>query len=290
MPDKLNTRRDRRAAPTCPTTPRAAKRPRGRPRGQTLPPPLAFPAALLPPAAATRVIPQGTGLAGSDTANAARAAKAVLCLPTPDWLAHRLTVAGAAAALALFQDAACGPGVVPWRGGLAASAEGWFNRMVAVPVHARSISVAGAHSLADQLRDALAARHALACAAARQRACPLDLHALIPVPADLLDQGADDPRAIAWLWAHWGTTWPLRHVTAQPTGATGATGAAVRRRLQDGQGRVVFRFHAADWSPWPALLAIRARWPALRFDLQPDYGPQPESGPVPPPPKPPAVD
>lgn len=198
-----------------------------------------------------------------------------MCLPNPDWLAHRLTVAGPAAALAVFQDAAAGPGVVPWRNGLAAAAEGWFNRMVAVAVHARSISVAGAHSLAEQVRDALTARYALACAAARVRACPLDLHALIPVPADLLDQGPDDPRAIAWLWAHWGTTWPLRHVAARPT-----TGAAVRR-LPDGQGGVVFLFHAADWSPWPALLTIRPRWPELRFDLRPDYGPEPAPGPVP---------
>jgi hypothetical protein len=271
MPDSLNMIRSRRATPTRP-----AKRPRGRPRHQTLPPPLPFPAALLLPAGAPRV-PQGKtgGQGGSDTASSAGAAQAVMCLPNPDWLAHRLTVAGPAAVLAIFQDAAAGPGVVPWRNGLAAAAESWFNRMVAVPVHARSISVAGAHSLADQVRDALAARHALACDAARVRACPLDLHALIPVPADLLDPGPDDPRAIAWLWAHWGTTWPLRHVTARPAGA------AVRRRLPDGHGGVVFRFHAADWSPWPALLSMRDRWPELRFDLQPDYGPEPAAGPVP---------
>jgi hypothetical protein len=212
---------------------------------------------------------------GGDQAVTTGAAAAVLCLPNPDWLAHRLTVAGPAAALAAFQDAAAGPGVLPWQNGLAAAAEGWFNRMVAVPVHARSISIAGAHSLAEQLRDALAARHALAGDAARVRASPLDLHALIPVPAALLGQGPDDPDAITWLWAHWGTTWPLRHVTARPAGA------AVRRRLPDGHGAVVFRFHAADWSPWPALLAIRARWPVLRFDLQPDYGAESASGPVP---------
>ena len=281
MPDPLNPIRGRRAAPTRP-----AKRPRGRPRHQTLPPPLPFPAALLPPGGTTRVAPQGKtcGQEGSDTARAAGAAKAAMCLPNPDWLAHRLTVAGPAAALAAFQDAATGPGVVPWRNGLAAATEGWFNRMVAVPVHARSISVAGARGLADQVRDALAARHALACDAARVRACPLDLHALIPVPADLLDQGPDDPCAIAWLWAHWGTTWPLRHVTARPAGA------AVRRRLADGQGSVAFRFHAADWSPWPALLAMRARWPALRFDLRPDYGPEPGPEPMPQPPEHPLPD
>lgn len=199
----------------------------------------------------------------------------MLCLPNPDWLAHRLTVIGPAATLAAFQDAAAGPGVVPWRNGLADAAEGWFNRMMAVPAHARDISVAGAHHLAEQLRDALAARHALAGEASRTRACPLDLHALIPLPEALLERGPNDPHAIAWLWAHWGTTWPLRHVSAQPAGV------AIRRRLRDGQDGVVFRFHAADWSPWPALLALRARWPTLRFDLRPDYGPVPAPGPGP---------
>ena len=167
---------------------------------------------------------------------------------------------------------------------MAAAAEGWFNRMVAVPVHARSVSVAGAHVLAEQLHDAWAARHILAGEAIRARACPLDLQMLIPMPDDLLGLGPDDPRAIAWLWAHWGTTWPLRHVTVR------SAGAAVRRRLADGQGSIAFRFHAADWSPWPALLAMRARWPVLRFDLRPDYGPEPGPEPMPQPPEHPLPD
>ncbi len=278
MPDEVKIFRGRRAAP-----PRLAKRPRGRPRHQKLFPAPPFPPALLAPAGATRVVPQekrgGLGEAGS-----AGAVEAVMCLPNPDWLAHRLTVAGPAAALTAFEDAAAGSGVLPWRSGLAAPAEGWFNRMVAVPVHARSISVAGAHILAGQLHDALAARQARACEVDRARACPLDLHRLIPMPDDLLGRGPDDQQAIAWLWAHWGTTWPLRHVTARPAGA------AVRRLLPDGQDGVVLRFHAADWSPWPALLAIRARWSALRFDLQPDYGPKPGPGPQPQPPNEPASD
>jgi hypothetical protein len=217
--------------------------------------------------------------AGDPKVGAAASAGAAtdMCLPNPDWLAHRLTVAGPTATLAAFQDAVAGPGVLPWRRSLTAPAEGFFNRMVAVPVHARGISVAGAHILAEQLRDALAARHAVADEAINVRACSLDLQMLIPMPDDLLGLGPDDPRAIAWLWAQWGTTWPLRHVAVRPAGA------AVRRRLTNGHDSVVFRFHAADWSPWPALLAMRARWPALRFELQPDYGPEFGSRPGPPP-------
>jgi hypothetical protein len=30
-------------------------------------------------------------------------------------------------------------------------------------------------------------------------------------------------------------------------------------------------FWSADWTPWPALLALRERWPGLRFDLRPLY-------------------
>jgi len=152
-------------------------------------------------------------------------------------------------------------------------------RVVVLGEDLHDLTHAQARILAEQLRDALAARHAVAGEAISARACPLDLHMLVPMPDDLLGLGPDDPRAIAWLWAQWGTTWPLRHVTVRPAGA------AVRRRLTDGHGSVMFRFHAADWSPWPALLAMRARWPALRFDLQPDYGPEPGSRPMPPPPE-----
>jgi len=218
---------------------------------------LSLPAALLRPAIAAgraETCANATQPGGSTEA---------LCLPSPDWLKHRLVVSGPAVDLAAFQVAAAGPGVIPWRQAVGVLAEEWFNRMVAVPVPQRTISVAGAHSLADELREAVEA-----CAAADAHAA-LDLHALIPVPADLLARGADDPAAVAWLWAHWGTTWPLRHVAA-------------RSDPPDGQGgRLLFRFHAADWSPWPALHAVRARWPALRFELHPDYETPSSLGPAP---------
>ena len=41
------------------------------------------------------------------------------------------------------------------------------------------------------------------------------------------------------------------------------------RRRQAGQWRV--EFWSADWSPWAALRRLRREWPALLFDLVPDY-------------------
>jgi len=215
-----------------------------------------FPAALLRPTALARgaeAVGDGEGTAG--------AAADVLCLPSPDWLKHRLTVTGPSAELAAFQDAAAGPGVIPWCQSVADLAEGWFNRLVAVPVQERTISVAGAHRLAGRLRDAVEAKWASTFDERRTRVSPLDLHALVPVPLAMLERGPDDPVPLAWLWENWGTTWPLRHVTARGGPEAGRGGC----------GRLEFRFHAADWSPWAALRTIRVSWPALRFKLRPDY-------------------
>jgi len=215
-----------------------------------------FPAGLLRSAALIR----GTEGVG-DGEGAAGATAAVLCLPSPDWLKHRLTVTGPTAELATFQDAAAGPGVIPWRQSVADLVEGWFNRVVAVPVQERTISVAGAHRLAGRLRDAVEAKWASTFDEKLARISPLDLHALVPVPAAMLARGPHDPATLVWLWENWGTTWPLRHVTARGAPAAG----------RGNRGRLEFRFHAADWSPWVALRTMRASWPALRFKLQPDY-------------------
>ena len=218
--------------------------------------PAPFPAALLRPAALV-----GAAEAVGDGEGTAVPAADVLCLASPDWLKHRFTVTGPSAELATFQDAAAGPGVIPWRQSVAELAEGWFNRLVAVPVQERSISVAGAHRLVDRLRDAVDVKWASTFDEKRARISPLDLHALVPVPAAVLERGPHDRAALAWLWENWGTTWPLRHVTARGGPAAGRAGC----------GRLEFRFHAADWSPWVALRTIRVSWPALRFKLRPDY-------------------
>jgi hypothetical protein len=87
------------------------------------------------------------------------------------------------------------------------------------------------------------------------------------VPADILPFGPDDPRALAWLWEHWGTTEALRHV-AEDT----EPGAADADR--DGEfGVFRLRFWSADWTPWHALTETGQRWPGLRFDIRPTYDP-----------------
>ena len=129
----------------------------------------------------------------------------------------------------------------------------------------RRLSLAGARTLAGQLRDAAERRHGAAVArVGHSRACALDLHALVPVPDDVLCLGPDHPEALAWLWAHWGTTAALRHVAAEPV--------LPRRAAPGDPATLRLAFWSADWTPWRALATVAARWPALRFDVCPTYG------------------
>ena len=142
---------------------------------------------------------------------------APLRLPHTDWLRHRLLVTGPAAGVDAFRSAAAGAGTIPWRLDLDSLQEDWFHLLVNPA--SRSLSLAGARVLAGQLREAVEHRHAVAVArVGRSRACRFDLHALMPVPADILHLGPDHPDALAWLWRHWGTTEPLRHVAPDVTG------------------------------------------------------------------------
>jgi hypothetical protein len=188
----------------------------------------------------------------------------VLALPNPDWLAQTLTVSGPAEAVAAFRTAASGAGAIPWRYDLDRMQEDWFLRMLAPARVDREISAEGARILAATYRDLVASHHEQVVArVGHSAACPLDLHALIPVPEDVLRHGPDDPSSRAWLWQHWGTTWPLKHVVQIAVGHD--------RRLRR-SARVAYRFFAADWTPWMAVRTLRARWPALVFDIRPDYG------------------
>jgi hypothetical protein len=131
---------------------------------------------------------------------------------------------------------------------------------------ARSLSLAGARILADQLCAGVARRHALAVGrVGHSRACPFDLNALVPVPEAVLRRGPDDREALDWLWAHWGTTQPLRNVEAV------ASGAATQGEPAAGEAAWAVTFWSADWTPWQALAQMTARWPALRFDMRPIY-------------------
>ena len=132
-----------------------------------------------------------------------------------------------------------------------------FLRLAAPKGQARTLSLDGARMLAAELRDAVARRHALAVARVGcSRACCFDLHSLVPVPGEILRLGPDHPDALQWLWTHWGTNDTLRHVTLAP--ATTASSCRVS-------------FWSADWTPWRALAAVEARWPALRFEAKPRY-------------------
>ena len=194
---------------------------------------------------------------------------APLSLAHTDWLYHHLSITGPDAALVAFQIAATGAGVIPWHLALDRLAEDCFHRLVAPPPpRQRSLSLAGARIVAGQLRDAVARRHDHAVArVGRNRACPFDLQALVPVPADILRRGPDDPVSLQWLWEHWGTTRALRHVTADP--AAGPD----RQPQPGGESGIRIGFWSADWSPWRALARIAAGFPALRFALCPAYDP-----------------
>ncbi len=209
--------------------------------------------------------PRRRATQASLTAVQAFAAGAPLRLPHTDWLFHRLVVTGPVASLAAFRAAAWGAGTVPWRLDADSLEEDWFHLLVN-PAH-RALSLAGARVLAGQLREAVEHRHAVAVArVGHSRACPLDLHALVPVPAAILHLGPDHPDALAWLWQHWGTTQTLRHVA--PDTVPTRTPAP---KLTEEEDRLPLSFWSADWTPWRAFERIRNDWPALRFDLQPHY-------------------
>jgi hypothetical protein len=205
-----------------------------------------------------------------------RERQAPLRLDHSDWLHHRLLIAGPEADLASLRATAVGAGTVPWHIDFDRMEEDLFHLLVAPPARAgaltspaRSLSLAGARILASQLRAAASRRHALAIArVGHSEACPFDLHALVPVPASVLLRGPDDPEALDWLWAHWGTTQTLRHVVEDE--ATAAV-AAMREPAVPGEAIWALTFWSADWTPWRALAQIAARWPALRFDTRPSY-------------------
>ena len=119
----------------------------------------------------------------------------------PEWLPHVLTVSGPVTDVSAFRRAASGPGIIPWAVDYDRLQEDWVNALLTPPPSERGISVEGARVLAAQLRERLEQQDQRAAeAAVGSRACPLDLDALVPVPARILRLGPDDPAAVAWLW------------------------------------------------------------------------------------------
>jgi len=199
---------------------------------------------------------------------------APLRLAHTDWLYHRLTIAGPGGEVAAFRAAATGAGIIPWHLDLDRIEEDVFHLLVSPQPPSESpnpgqgtLGIAGARTVAGQLRDAVSRRHELAVGRIGQsRACPFDLHALVPVPPEILRLGPDEPDSLAWLWEHWGTTQALRHVAEDAVAGQGG-----RRRPGEGEREFHLTFWSADWTPWRALARLAARWPALRFDTRPTY-------------------
>jgi hypothetical protein len=191
-------------------------------------------------------------------------------LPHTDWLHHRLTIWGPEHNVAAFRAAAAGAGTIPWQFDLDRMEEDFFHLLVSPsPPQQRTLSLTGARIVALQLREAVSRRHAFAVArVGSSRACPFDLHALIPVPDTVLRLGPDDPDSLSWLWENWGTTQALRHVTEKA-----AAGEGEQRRPTPEEAGLRIEFWSADWTPWRALARIAARWTTLRFDTRPSYDP-----------------
>lgn len=180
-----------------------------------------------------------------------------------DWLYHHLTISGPADTVAAFAAAARGAGVVPWRLDGAEVEETVFHlALTASRQKERHRTVEGYRILARQFRDRVEAHQARALGSIGQsRACPFDLHTLLPVPAAILALGPADPKALAWLAAHWGTE-RLRQVAVRDHATTG-------RRLPSGHVVVGYGFFTAGDTPRPAIATLAARWPRLRFALVP---------------------
>lgn len=187
-----------------------------------------------------------------------------LTLPHTDWLRHDLTVSGPADQVSDLRAAACGVGGIPWADPDADLAEeDRVHALVRPPDGSPGLRVAAARVLARALRDAGETRQQRVIAATgRSRACPFDLHALVPVPHHILALGPDHQVSRAWLRTSWGTSRPLRHVRLSEEKPD--------RRLRR-VARIKYEFWAADWTPWAAFRALRGRFTALVLDLQPDY-------------------
>ena len=222
------------------------------------------------PAAADRIAPVDRIAPTFRASNAppTRLSPAPMRLPHPDWLHHRLVVSGPAEAVTAFRTAAAGCGIIPFPLDLDRLEEDAFHLLIAPPPpQRRSLSAAGARVLAGQLREAAGRRHAAAMARlGRSTACPFDLHALLPVPDAILLLGSDHADAVQWLWQHWGSTQALRHVQEDRFAILGRHPV-----LRRDPGALHLSFWSADWTPWRALASIFHQWPALRFQIRPDY-------------------
>jgi hypothetical protein len=181
---------------------------------------------------------------------------------SPRWLYHHLVIRGAPEVVTAFAEAARGAGVVPWRLDLDRIEEDVFNLAVAQPPERRTLTVAGCRILARQFRERVEDRQAKAAALiGSSKACPFDLHVLLPVPPDVLMLGPSHPDAVAWLAANWG----VRDTPRQVAGLEAPAGSP----LPAGHVALGWSFFTADDTPGAAITELGLRWPGLHFALQP---------------------
>jgi hypothetical protein len=179
------------------------------------------------------------------------------------WLYHHLIIAGPADAVAAFTAAARGAGVTPWRLNFAMLEEDLFNLAASQPAAGRNLTIAGCRILARQFRERVEQRQDRAIAlVGHGRGCPFDLHTLLPVPDPVLQLGPTHPDALAWLAARRGVTDRLRQVVLLP-------GPKVGRRLPQDHRVIGYGFFTGGETLQTAIATLGARWPILRFVLQP---------------------
>jgi len=177
---------------------------------------------------------------------------------------HELIITGPAPVRAAFLQAAAGPGNIPWEYlYLDLEEEDGVQALVQPPDGPRGLDVESARVLARELREAIFDHQKKVIAAtAQSRACPFDLHRLVPVPIGILQLGPDHAASQSWLQTNWGTPRALRRVKLLADKPRTAKRKTVRRKIE---------FWSADWTPWAALAAIREAWPVIGFDVRPDY-------------------
>jgi hypothetical protein len=219
------------------------------------------PATLLRGVATAEHVFSPQSIAAPDAPLAAGERPDILCLANPEWLPQLLTVTGPAEQVMAFRNAAAGAGSIPWRRDYERLEEDFIHRLLAPPPAERGISVHGARIVANDMRELIETLDVQAADEAGVKNCSLDLNALVPVPDDLLRLGPEDPAVVAWLWEHWGTTWPLRDVVDVPI-------SRAELPLPEGHDAVRYRCWSADWTPWRALTAVQARWPDLVFRVK----------------------
>jgi hypothetical protein len=153
--------------------------------------------------------------------------------------------------------------VIPWHVDYAQLEEDIFHRAVAARGGRNGLSIEGRHILARQFRQRIEARDEKAVALIGQsRACPFDLHVLLPIPAEFLQRGPTDEKSLDWLSWHWGTRDALRKIVVRPNPSAG-------RRLPSGHAVISYGFFTTGETPRAAATQLVARWPTLRFVLMP---------------------